>query len=751
MTTSTATTFPSTDPRIDRLYKLLPSIYRIRDAEQNYPLQALLRVIAEQVNVVEDDILQLYDNWFIETAQPWAVPYIADLIGYTPVSTAGLTSVRGTKRTQALAEILVPRREVANTIRYRRRKGTLLLLEDLAYDVAGWPARAVEFLKHLGWNQNIDHPHMERGHTVDVRLLRELERLNGPFDRMAHTVDIRRIDSARTVGRTNIPSVGVFVWRLGSYSVTRCPAYCAEEAGPHCMTFSLLGQDAPLFIDPKEGQTPGEVTTELNVPIAIRRTEFLEQKADLYGADKSVCIWAEGWNGLDADTPVPIDWIVPADLSGWQYVPWPKTVALDPHTGRFAFPPSQLPKKGCRVTYHYGFSAGIGGGEYDRPIFNPAQRVAADSTPPPFSLYRVGRDQTFHRIGDALDQWKKDAPVDAVIELTDTTVYVEPIYVTLNEGQTLQLRAANRTRPVIRLLDWQSDLPDALSVTMGHGSRFTLDGLLITGRAVQITGAGDEPPQNAALPECSAEVVIRHCTLVPGWGIDCDCNAKRPAEPSLELYNVRARVRVEHSILGAIQVNENSVTYDPIPMKLTDSILDAVNPQGRAIGVPGGDGPAYAVLTIQRCTAFGIVDVHAIQLAENSIFNSCVNVARRQLGCMRFCYVPAGCRTPRRYHCKPDGVIQQVKAEQSNLALQAADIAAEKLRVQPQFTSTHYGSPTYAQLALTCAPEILAGADDESEMGAFHDLFQPQRRANLQARLEQFTPAGMDVGIIWGN
>jgi hypothetical protein len=33
-------------------------------------------------------------------------------------------------------------------------------------------------------------------------------------------------------------------------------------------------------------------------------------------------------------------------------------------------------------------------------------------------------------------------------------------------------------------------------------------------------------------------------------------------------------------------------------------------------------------------------------------------------------------------------------------------------------------------------------------MGAFHDLFQPQREANLLARLEEFTPAGMDVGII---
>ena len=80
----------TTDPRIDRLYQLLPAIHRLRDSEQGYPLQALLRVIAEQVNVVEDDIARLYENYFIETAEDWGVPYVADLIGYRPVNGAGM-------------------------------------------------------------------------------------------------------------------------------------------------------------------------------------------------------------------------------------------------------------------------------------------------------------------------------------------------------------------------------------------------------------------------------------------------------------------------------------------------------------------------------------------------------------------------------------------------------------------------------------------------------------------------------------
>src|SRR5215813_13606421 len=95
------------DPRIDRLYKLVPDIYRMRDADQRYPLQALLRVIAEQVNLVEDDITQLYENWFIETAEDWAVPYIADLIGYQPALDAGLASDGATAEGRALNRTLI--------------------------------------------------------------------------------------------------------------------------------------------------------------------------------------------------------------------------------------------------------------------------------------------------------------------------------------------------------------------------------------------------------------------------------------------------------------------------------------------------------------------------------------------------------------------------------------------------------------------------------------------------------------------
>ncbi|MFO1339069.1 MAG: hypothetical protein U1F53_12740 [Burkholderiaceae bacterium] len=723
--------------RTDRLYALLPTVHRMRDAERGYPLKALLRVIAEQVNVVEDDIAGLYDNWFIETAQDWVVPYLGELVGYEPVAGAGLPADAPACENP---RVLVPRREVANTIRHRRAKGTLALLEELADDVAGWPARAVEFFKLLGRHQQLNHLYPGRHRVVDLRDVDALDRLDSPFDAIAHAVDVRRISSHRAPGRSNIPSVGVFAWRLLSLPVSDTPACCVEAVGPHCFSFSVLGQDAPLFTAPQREPDASHIAEELNLPVPIRRQAFADAPGPYYGEGLSFSIRADGWAGAPGNTPVPLAQIVPADLSGWTYEPPPNQVAVDPVLGRIAFPPGQLPRKGVRVSYRYGLPARIGGGEYERPMVQPAG---------PFTLYRVGEGEgfEFHRIGDALAQWRRDQPDDAVIELAHSAVYVEPLSIELADGQSLQLRAAQRTRPVLRLIDWQTDLPDALSVTLGERSRISFDGLLITGRPLHLQGRPDGPRPGEL---CGAEVAIRHCTLVPGWGIDCDCEPRRPAEPSLEVYQLRAAVRISHSIIGSIRIAEDEVGQDPIPLDIHDSIVDATAPDRQAVGAPG-DGIAHAMLTVRDTTVFGIVDVHAIVLAENSLFTACVNVARRQIGCMRFCYVPCGCRTPRRYRCQPDGVIAELRRRLTDSDQLLEAIASEQLRLRPQFTATRYGTPAYAQLGAACAPEIAQGADDGSEMGAYHDLFQPQRTANLRARLAQFTPAGMQAGLIFAN
>jgi hypothetical protein len=109
---------------------------------------------------------------------------------------------------------------------------------------------------------------------------------------------------------------------------------------------------------------------------------------------------------------------------------------------------------------------------------------------------------------------------------------------------------------------------------------------------------------------------------------------------------------------------------------------------------------------------------------------------------MRFCYVPQGSRTPPRYECQPDRVVA---------GLVSSDAALEALRVRPQFMSVRYGNPNYARLADDGAMEIREGADCRSEMGVYYGLYESQRAALLRQRLDEFTSAGMDAGLIFAS
>ena len=173
------------------------------------PLESLLGLIGEQIAAVGEDLDQLYDDQFIETCAQWVIPYIGDLIGYQ--------SVKGIAPT-----IDNPRSEVANTISFRRRKGTILVLEQLARDATGWGAHAVEFFRVLGDTEYMNHVRPENRYAPDLRRWKPGLYVDTGFDRTSHRVDVRRIASGR--GRYNIQNVGIFLWTLGAYPVSDAPA-----------------------------------------------------------------------------------------------------------------------------------------------------------------------------------------------------------------------------------------------------------------------------------------------------------------------------------------------------------------------------------------------------------------------------------------------------------------------------------------------------------------------------------------------
>jgi hypothetical protein len=228
---------------------------------------------------------------------------------------------------------------------------------------------------------------------------------------------------------------------------------------------------------------------------------------------------------------------------------------------------------------------------------------------------------------------------------------------------------------------------------------------------------------------------------VPGWDLHHDCSPVAPQEASLELDNVRGVVAIDRSILGTIAVVDRTAETEPVAIRIRDSIVDGTSRGLEALAGPNV-GYAWATLTVIRSTVIGQVLAHAVDLAENAIFDGVVRIARRQHGCVRFCYVPPDSRTPRRYHCQPDLAVGNLKGAEAEEA---------RRRVAPRFTSTRFPDPGYCQLGRDCPDEILRGADDESEMGVFHDLFMPQRVANLHASVDHSTPAGMQTGIIFAD
>jgi hypothetical protein len=139
------------------------------------------------------------------------------------------------------------------------------------------------------------------------------------------------------------------------------------------------------------------------------------------------------------------------------------------------------------------------------------------------------------------------------------------------------------------------------------------------------------------------------------------------------------------------------------------------------------------------------------------IFEGLVTAERIQVGCVRFSYVPAGSRTPRRYRSQPDLAERRaIAAEEARSgplvpAQRDAVRAIVRQRVKPEYTAEAYGAPAYLQLSLGCSAEITTGAEDGSEMGAYCHLKQPQREANLRIRLGEYLPFGLDYGIIYAT
>ena len=693
------------DAAQDRLYSLLPAIYRLRDAAEGEPLRALLAVIGDELGLVDDDISRLYDNWFIETCDEWVVPYIGDLLGVQglfPIQAAGFTQ----------------RAYVANTVAYRRRKGTAAVLEQLARDVTGWPAVAVEFFERLVTTQNVNHVRPHAPAMPDIRDANQLGFLGGPFDRTAHTADVRHIDNGR--GKHNIPNVGLFLWRLQAYHIGGVTARQVASNDERRYTFSPPGKNQSLYHLARTEESITQMAQPLDVPLALSRRFLLRNLDACYGTEnepRSLLIRAGG-------QVRPIGDILVCDLSdkqggGWAHSPPAGKVAVDPELGRIAF--GSDPAGAIEVGYTYGFGGDLGGGPYDRrdSVEDFLRDFAASQNTWQMGVTQqspVGAGtQIVTTLGQAVQAWN-DQPAGAqgIIALMDSRTYREDLIgalaIRIPAGSRLLLVAAGwpeapdasgqRIAGRIAPTDLRPHLHGALEVigTAPAGAlqpgAFALNGLLVEGTVTMLAGN-------------LAELRLAHCTLVPGRS-----SLAIKMEDQAGQGNENLTVGLDRSICGPLG----------LPATIRAASITA--------SIVGGDlsGPT---LNVQASTVLGATQATSLE-ASNSIFDGMVVVERRQIGCTRFCFLPFESLAPQRYRCQP------------------AD-AASAGRIFPTYASTTYGEADYGQLAGTVDPEIGAGAEDEGEMGAFHFLQAPQRLKNLRVSLDEYLRFGLEAGVFFAS
>ncbi|MEL7357776.1 MAG: hypothetical protein AAFN40_14555 [Cyanobacteria bacterium J06560_6] len=601
-------------PVQDRLYNLLPALYRLRDHEpaQQEALKALMAIIEQQFLSLEADVDQLYDDAFIETCQDWLVPYIGDLLGVKPLqSSAEAVQTPSIHFTPAYSN----RAYVANTFAYRQRKGTLTVLEQLARDITRWPAHAVEYFQRIECTQHSNHIRPYSWRTPNLRDTRTLEQLGTPFETAQHTAEIRHIDNGR--GRYNIPHIGIHLWRLQAYPLAKVQArpvadstqlYWINPLGELNSTDDTNTHQA-LFNTPLPETGTTTLSTEINVPAPLRRRPLYDEVNELLRDSE----YPAQYLGEQPVFEVFVDGeaIAPQNLricnlsgppgepnSSWQPPTESGKVAIDPVLGRLALSTVPTNPESVRVSHAYGFSADIGGGPYSRigtieSIFQApdiwtigvsktdtavdgetieesfseairawnaySQSNASADSPGKIGVIVLMENETYHAVDESVDE-SGTAVIDApVIEIPANAhlLIVSAKWSRIPHASGGETRGrwvpSQRRAHILDDLVIKGTAPTTVdNPDSKNPGQLSLNGLLIEGKLT-------------VRPGNLNRLRLVHCTLVPYKGGLYSV----PTSLSKE-NNSRLTVEIDHSITGPV--------YLPQPLSaltIQDSILDA--------------------------------------------------------------------------------------------------------------------------------------------------------------------------------
>lgn len=691
--------------RPERLYAMLPALYRMRDAAGGEPLRALLSVLESQLQALEDDIEGLYETWFIETCPEWAIPYIAELL-----------DVQALPPRQAVS----PRAHVANTAHYRRRKGTLGVLPALGQSVTGWPVRAVEGRALLGRTQHVAHPQLASLRTPSLRRRQGRARVDGPFDTAQHTLDVRR--------KFHPNKLELQLWRQLSLrtaggQAAPLPGLDTTALTILAFTFSPIGLSAPLFApNPTSADESASSAPEASQPAPLRRSAVQEEQqrielaqyqhgaapaAVYFGAQPAFRIVIEAADGkrseLGAADLFICDLKDPVSSFAWpqrQVVgAAPYQAAVDVERGRFVLPKSLVPAGArVRVDYSWGAPAAIGGG-YDRPP-SPL-RTEADSSVQIVSISGGERSPTLNAIDQklaGLNLSSSAAPRQIIVQLEDSLTYRARSW-SLPGNVQLELRAASGQRPVL------STPVETLEISCQDGAALSLDGVLFCGT------------MSLKVPDgARASLDLHHSTIAP--------QGSPPGRIGpLASYAILLTGGGSLSITGRRSVAWVDLSAgQPATVDFTDCIIPSLPAKNASVSLRG-------------CTVLGDLTARELTLATDTIFAGAVAIQSARAA-IRSCYLPRELATALGTNCQPAMAIRD---------------GLDPVLVTPVFSSLSYGQPGYGRLALSAHRSLRTAASDGGEPGAMHHLRGPQRDLVLRKALDDYLRLGLEAEIFYAT
>lgn len=588
----------------EKIWELIPAIYRHEDGkdenENKGVLRSLVEIIARQAATIRRSQDRLWEDLYIDTCDDWAVPYIADLLGTRLVSAMN-------KRSRRV--------DVAKTVYYRRRNGTIRIQEELVSDVAEWESKVVEQFRRLARTRHgLDQQPTELlskntrsmpGGWANIRSARSGELVGGPFDEFAYTPDVRQLKDK--IGKYNISKVAFHLFRLPSFCVKQSSPFAIEEGIRY--TFDPLGSDVQMFTtrNRPDNWDGWKAPAEWQIPTHLKRNALnhflqIDVNDDIVPNFLKIAKEIDGeWEDIDRTK------IVAANLENWETSIPAEMVGVDPECGRIKFG-SPIHYR-FKVNYCYGSPAEVGAGSY--------ARHHVDSIKPHIN---VPEDITLN------DLSIKDEK--CVVQIDDSATYdFGDDYEIIDK---LRIQAANEERPFVRLTE------DLRLTTRSINAELTFDGIWI----------GAEDAHGIILEGDYEKVSIWNCTIDPGGRRTIHEIPKDVNQIPVVIKGHVELLQVKCSIIGPIRIIDQGTLGK---LTVEDSILQT-----------GTYDLQDSVLDLNRVTLLGELNAHTLY-ASNSLFEGRVTVVHQQAGCFRFSAAPEESVLPKQYEpVKQDRLTQYI-------------------------------------------------------------------------------------------